>query len=101
MGHPDFRVNGRIFATLHQDGLRGMVQLTAEAQREFIAAHPEVFVPASGAWGRGGSTMVLLAAVDDATLGEAMTQAWQHAVRPRPATSRPPSGKPASRRRSP
>jgi hypothetical protein len=93
MGHPDFRVNGRIFATLHQDGLRGMVQLTPQAQQEFIGALPDVFEPASGAWGRGGSTMVRLEAVDDATLGEAMTQAWQHATRPRPK-------KPATRRRS-
>ena len=94
MGHPDFRVNRRIFATLHQDGRRGMVQLTPDAQQEFIAAHPGVFEPASGAWGRGGSTMVFLEAVDEATLGEAMTQAWQHALRAGP-------GKPVRRRRSP
>jgi hypothetical protein len=94
MGHPDFRVNGRIFATLHQDGVRGMVQLTPEVQQELIDLHPEVFERASGAWGRGGSTMVRLGAIDEATLGEAMTLAWHHAHRLRPAT-------PGSRKRAP
>ena len=80
MGHPDFRVNGRIFATLTEDGSRGMVQLTPEQQQEFVSASPDTFVPAAGAWGRGGSTMVQLASVDADTLGEAMTLAWQKAV---------------------
>ena len=51
MGHPDFRANGRIFATLQADEQRGMVKLTPEEQREFMRAHPRMFVPASGAWG--------------------------------------------------
>jgi hypothetical protein len=80
MAHPDFRVNGRIFATLTADGTRGMVQLSTEHQREFVSAKPETFVPAAGAWGRGGSTMVQLSTVDSDTLGEAMTLAWQKAV---------------------
>jgi len=80
MGHPDFRVNGRIFATLTEDGSRGMVQLTPEQQQEFMDAHPATFVPAAGAWGRGGSTMVQLANADVDTIGEAMTLAWQKAV---------------------
>ena len=78
MGHPDFRVNGRIFATLTADGSRGMVGLTPEQQQEFMSASPDAFVPAAGAWGRGGSTMVELASVDVDTLGEAMTLAWQN-----------------------
>jgi hypothetical protein len=45
MGHPDFRVNNRIFATLHADEQFGMVGLTPAQQREFIAAHPETFTP--------------------------------------------------------
>jgi hypothetical protein len=80
MGHPDFRANGRIFATLTADGSRGMVQLTPEQQQEFVSAAPETFVPAAGAWGRGGSTMVQLSTVDADTLGEAMTLAWQKAI---------------------
>jgi hypothetical protein len=88
MGHPDFRVNGRIFATLTADGKRGMVQLPATDQQEFVRAHPEVFEPAPGAWGRGGSTMVRLAAVEEETLGEAMTLAWKQAAAARRRTSR-------------
>ena len=87
MGHPDFRTNNRIFATLHIDGRHGMVKLDPDQQSDLIRAHPQVFTPASGAWGRGGSTMVLLENVDEMTLGEALTLAWQNArrgaVRPR------------------
>jgi hypothetical protein len=87
MGHPDFRTNNRIFATLHADGRHGMVKLQPDQQLELIRAHPDVFTPASGAWGRGGSTMVLLDAVDETTLGEALTLAWQNA-RQGPAKAR-------------
>jgi len=80
MAHPDFRVNGRIFATLHPDGKQGMVKVTADQQRDFMQLHPATFTPASGAWGRQGCTMVRLSAVDEETLGEAMTLAWQVAV---------------------
>ena len=77
MGHPDFRANGRIFATLSADGKRGMVSLTPDQQKEFIHANSTMFVPAAGAWGRGGSTMVELRAADPEVVGEAMTLAWQ------------------------
>ena len=80
MAHPDFRVNGRIFATLHPDGKLGMVKVTPDQQRDFIHEHPATFTPASGAWGRQGCTMVQLSAVDEETLGEAMTLAWRLAV---------------------
>jgi hypothetical protein len=88
MAHPDFRANGRIFATLHPDGKRGMVKLTPDQQREFIDASPSSFQPASGAWGRQGCTMVRLDSIDEGTLGEAMTLAWQNAVRATPPRSR-------------
>jgi hypothetical protein len=94
MAHPDFRVNGRIFATIYPDNLRGMVQLTPDAQQAFIRAHPDVFEPASGAWGRGGSTTVRLEAADHETVGEAMTLAWQNAIRkPAPRKTRPAQGR--------
>jgi hypothetical protein len=80
MGHPDFRAHGRIFATLRGDGKHGMVALTPEQQRRLMADHPGAFAPASGAWGRSGSTMVALAAIDENTLGEVMTLAWQNAA---------------------
>jgi hypothetical protein len=76
MGHPDFRVNGRIFATL-QTADRGMVALTPDEQARFTAEHPEVFVTESGAWGRQGYTRVYLKAADPEVVGEAMTLAWQ------------------------
>ena len=88
MAHPDFRVNGRIFATLHSDGKRGMVKLTPDQQRGFIGASPSSFEPASGAWGRQGCTMIRLDSIDEGTLGEAMTLAWQNAVRAAPPRSR-------------
>jgi hypothetical protein len=54
--------------------------LTPDQQQEFMSASPDTFVPAAGAWGRSGSTMVDLASADVETLGEAMTLAWQKAV---------------------
>ena len=80
MAHPDFRAHGRIFATLHPDGKQGMVKLTPDQQHVFLREHPKTFTPASGAWGRQGCTMVQLSAVDEDTLGEAMTLAWQAAA---------------------
>ena len=96
MGHPDFRVvsNGRIFATLHADDQFGMVALTPEQQQRLIQEAPAAFSPESGAWGRMGCTAVRLNAVDEDTLGEAMTLAWQHAAS-KPAPRRSKAGKSA------
>jgi len=61
MNHPDFRVAGRIFASLGvPDENWGMVKLTPEQQHTFIEKAPEVFKPCSGAWGRQGYTNVYL-----------------------------------------
>ena len=79
MGHPDFRANGRIFATLHADGRHGMVKLTPEQQQDFLRDHPAAFSPEAGAWGRAGCTRVILAVVDEETLGAALTLAFQAA----------------------
>jgi hypothetical protein len=81
MAHPDFRANGRIFATIAPDAKWGMVKLSPDQQRELTAAHPGTFVPAKGAWGRSGCTMVQLASADRETVGEAMTLAWQGTVK--------------------
>jgi hypothetical protein len=99
MGHPDFRVNNRIFATLHHDRAFGMVNLTPEQQEAFIRDHPEVFAPENGAWGRGGSTRVRLASIDEETLGEALTLAWRNSVR-RAASTAPRRRSPRPRHRS-
>ena len=96
MAHPDFRagVGGRIFATLHPGGKAGMVRLTPEQQREFLNAHPAMFEPESGAWGRQGCTRVLLASADSEIVGEAMTLAWQAANAHRPTAQNPRGGGP-------
>jgi len=78
MGHPDFRANGKIFATLHGDNKSGMVKLTPHQQRELIREQPAVFSPETGAWGRSGCTRVRLDAAEEETLGKALTLAWQN-----------------------
>src|SRR5262245_62120380 len=88
MDHPDFRVNNRVFASLHSGDRFGMVALTPEQQEGFIADHPGMFTPEAGAWGRSGYTRVHLASVDEEVLGEALTLAWQNAgrkARPKPS----------------
>ena len=86
MNHPDFRAaNGKIFATLNDDLTRGMAALTPEQQAEMIERAPEVFVPAAGAWGRGGSTMIVLAKAEQEIVGEALTLAWQRVSAAGPA----------------
>jgi hypothetical protein len=80
MGHPDFRVNNRIFATLHHDNRFGMVKLSPEEQAMFIRSHASVFAPESGAWGLQGCTRVHIDLADEDVLGEAMTLAWRSAV---------------------
>ena len=78
MGHPDFRVDKRIFASLHTRDQFGMVKLTPEQQSLIIEDHPGSFEPEAGAWGRSGCTRVILSAVDEEALGEALTLAWQN-----------------------
>ena len=81
MGHPDFRVAGKIFATLgYPDRDWGMVKLTPMEQEQLVATQPAVFVPAAGAWGRGGATTVKLAAIAKTTLRKALAAAWQNAA---------------------
>jgi hypothetical protein len=78
MSHPDFRVGGKIFATLgYPDDDHGMVILPPEEQARFVQTYPKVFTPAKGAWGKRGSTAVNLTAVDKTTLKRAMEIAWR------------------------
>jgi hypothetical protein len=78
MGHPDFRVRGKIFATLGPDGDWGMVKLTADQQASFVRTGPGAFRPASGAWGRRGSTTVRLGGADEAAVRQALIAAWRN-----------------------
>lgn len=78
MGHPDFRVGGKVFATLgYPDEGCGALMLTPGEQEKLLKAHPGAFKPAAGAWGRRGSTIVRLDAVNAATLRRAIASAWQ------------------------
>ena len=78
MGHPDFRVGGKIFATLFsKDGVDwGMVKLKPAQQRELLKAKREVFQPIKGGWGRQGCTQVCLKSAGKKVLRDAMFTAW-------------------------
>jgi len=101
MGHPDFRVNGRIFATLQADMASGCVMLSPDEQHEFLRSHPKTFTPASGAWGRQGSTMVRLDGAEPAAIRSAIVTAWERAIAlpaRKPAARKPAARKPAARK---
>jgi hypothetical protein len=77
MGAADFRVGGRIFATLasQKDGY-GNLMLTPEQQAEFVRELPEVFLPVNGGWGRNGATHIRLAKANKDVLTGALRTAW-------------------------
>ncbi len=77
MNHPDFRVGGKIFATLSPGEEYGVVMLSPAEQKEFVDLAPASFSPVKGGWGRQGSTRVDLAAVKVPMLRKAMTAAWR------------------------
>src|ERR1700761_8132808 len=82
MGAADFRVGGRIFATLaHASAGYGNLMLTPEAQHILIATRPDVYLPVAGGWGRMGSTHIRLDAADEETLTEGLQIAWSLRVR--------------------
>ena len=81
MKHPDFRVRGKIFATLgYPDASRGMVKLTPEQQHDFMKSHPDVFAPVNGAWGLRGCTAVRLRPAKKTLLRPALAAAWRNAA---------------------
>ena len=81
VGHPDFRVGGRVFATLgYPSRAWAMVRLPPEHQEFFVRTQPGSFVPVKGAWGRGGATNVKLRHANTAAVAEALNVAWEHAA---------------------
>lgn len=82
MGHPDFRVRGKIFATLGPDETWAMVKLTPEQQAAFIQEEPKAFQPIKGAWGLKGATQVILKQAKRASVWPALQAAW-HNTAPR------------------
>jgi hypothetical protein len=92
MGHPDFRMGGRVFAGLLADEQVASVNLTPDAQVALVAENPGTFAPAAGAWGRQGWTRITLANAPAATVRGALVLAWEL------ARQRPPTRPRASRR---
>ena len=78
MDHPDFRVRGKIFATLGPDGTWGMVKLTPAQQADFVRARPEIFERIEGAWGARGATKVRLSSASPAAVRRALAAAWRN-----------------------
>jgi hypothetical protein len=95
MGHPDFRANGRIFASLHTQDRFGMVKLAPEEQAVLLREHPETFEPSAGAWGRQGCTNVKLATADRRAVKGAARLAWEGVLRLAPPRARKPGGQKA------
>jgi hypothetical protein len=78
MGSPDFRVGGRIFATLaSQSQGYGNLMITPEMQADFVAERPDVFIPVHGGWGRNGATHVRLSEANEDLLAGALRAAWK------------------------
>jgi hypothetical protein len=88
-GNADFRVGGRIFATLslEREGY-GVLLLTPDQQAGMVRDEPAVFSPVPGGWGRNGSTRVLLAKVAPDVLEDALRTAWQNRVAKNAGTSK-------------
>ena len=99
MGHPDFRANNRIFASLRDDDTTGMVKLTPDQQAVFLQDHPAMFTPSPGAWGRGGCTDVILAKARIQAVRAAMQLAWE-AVMAKPAPRTLARSKPSAAKRT-
>jgi hypothetical protein len=78
MNHPDFRVGGKIFATLNEDLTQGMAKLTPAQQQDFLRMEPASFLPASGAWGVRGATMFVLVNADEGAVRDALRSAWRN-----------------------
>jgi hypothetical protein len=80
MGHADFRVDGKIFATCGLKKGFGVLMLTPEQQAGMVEDAPKIFLPVPGGWGKNGSTMVALANVTPALLEPALRLAWKNRV---------------------
>ena len=96
MDHPDFRVKGRIFATIAPNPAFGVVMLTPAQQKELLGRDPAVFSPVNGGWGKRGATRVLLEAATPAAARSALLLAWRNRAGDEPPAlgRRPAKGKP-------
>jgi hypothetical protein len=80
-GHPDFRIGGRIFATLWVEEERVVLKLDPADQERVVAEAPDLFAPMPGAWGRRGWTNLDLWACDEEVLRDALLAAWRNPAR--------------------
>jgi hypothetical protein len=104
MGAPDFRVGGRIFATLaSQDQGYGNLMLSPQQQTAFVEEQPDLFVPVAGGWGRMGATHIRLAAATEDVLAGALHTAWKLRVEKngKAGKSKRPPAAPKTRKQKP
>jgi len=102
MGAADFRVGGRIFATLvpEKHGY-GNLMLTVEQQADFVAELPDVFLPIAGGWGRMGMTHIRLAAANEEVMAGALRVAWKLRIEKNAKTKRGVTKKKTNKRQKP
>ncbi len=98
MGQPDFRVGGRIFATLAsaKQGY-GNLMLTLDQQTDFVQEAPDIFLPIAGGWGRMGMTHIRLAAAGEDVLYGALHTAWKLRVEKNAKAGRKTAGRTAKK----
>lgn len=102
MGAADFRVGGRIFATLaSQAEGYGNLMLTPEVQAQFVAEAPEIFIPVHGGWGRMGATHIVLAKSNQDLLTGALQAAWKIRMGKNGKTKKQSSASKALKKKSP
>lgn len=98
MSHPDFRVRGKVFATLgYPSDEFAAIMLTPQEQARFVREGSGTFAPVNGSWGLKGSTTVCLQTADSQLVKRALAAAWTH----KSSGSRPPSGGKTKRRQPP
>lgn len=78
MDHPDFRVSGKIFATLGPKEAWGMVKLAPDEQSLFLRTVPKSFEAFAGAWGKRGCTKVILDETEESAVRQALIAAWRN-----------------------
>ena len=94
MGATDFRVGGRIFATLASiDEGYGNLMLTPEVQAEFVGESPQLFIPVKGGWGRNGATHIRLGLASEEVLAGALQAAWKIRKEKNEKASKKPTAK--------
>ena len=85
MGHPDFRIGKRIFASLgYPNADYAVLRLSLEQREMLVAAEPGMFAPVPGGWGKNGATILTLANADEATVHSAIAMAAGNSVAAQP-----------------